>query len=165
MLTIFFNAFNSGCVLSTSTNQGLLVFILMDFLGFISFLVCWRNLWTKIFLVTCWEVFFSSHALYFLTHLMSLGHCYEQLRLLTCLCYLEDACRVQFIPISPFIHTVNKLWFLLVETNPNSIAFFKDSRSRLNGIYFNSTRKNPCTGGVQTTSRWGENFKSARSTI
>ena len=106
-----------------------------------------------------WQ-FFCPQALYFLLHLMSLGHCYPQLGPLSCtagLCYLDEACRVLFIQISPFAHTIKTPWFSLVETCPNSVTFFEDSRSRLNGIYFNSTQKNPGSGGIRTISHWGKN--------
>ena len=66
---------------------------------------------------------------------MSLGHCYPQLcqpLRMAGLCYLEDACRVLFVQIAPFAHTVKMLRFSLVETCTNSVAYFKDSTSRIN---------------------------------
>ena len=65
------------------------------------------------------------------------------------LCYLEDACWVLFIQIAPFAHTVKMLPFLLIKTCPNSVTYFKNSKSRINGIYFNSTRKNPGAAGFE----------------
>ena len=63
--------------------------------------------------------------------------------------YLEDACRVLFVQIAPFAHTVKTLQFSLVETCPNSVAYFKDLKLHINGIYFNSKWKNPGAGGFK----------------
>ena len=65
------------------------------------------------------------------------------------LCYLEDACNILFIQISPFGHTVKTLRFSLAETCPNSVTYFEDSKSRINGIYFNSTGKIPVLVGFE----------------
>ena len=52
------------------------------------------------------------------------------------LCNLEDACRVLFIQIFPFAHTVKTLQLSLVETCPNSVPYFEDSSCTIYYIDF-----------------------------
>ena len=60
--------------------------------------------------------------------------------------HLQD----QFVQITPFTHIVKMLPFSLVETCPNSIAYFKDWMSHLVALM---GLKNSGAGGVGTASR------------